>query len=65
MRCEKGATAYVIMDVLHDGPGQGYTIVGARSSADFIENDQAAIRGRVQDASRFSHLDHEGTLPSR
>src|SRR6266436_7221072 len=51
--------------MLDDGSCNRQAIVGARASADFIQDDQAMSRCMMQDGGRFLHFYHEGTLPRR
>ena len=57
---EEGLGAGAGVDVLDDGPGQRQPVVGGGAAADFVEHDEAARRGGVQDNGRLGHLDHEG-----
>ncbi len=50
------------MQVFGDSPGDGYTIVSTRAAPDFVHQHQTAVAEVVEDAGRFGHLDHEGTL---
>ena len=59
---KEGAAANPIMQMLDDGPSQRNPIVGAGSSADLIQKNQAAGSCTIQDVSRFDHLYHEGAL---
>ncbi len=65
MRGEQRPGSNGIMNVLDDGPRQARAIVGARAAANLVKNNQTAIGGRVENSSRFDHLDHEGTLATR
>ena len=46
-------------------PGQAQAVEGARAAANFIQDNQAARGGVVQDVRRLAHLHHEGGLPAR
>ena len=47
-------------DVFHDGPGERQPVVGGRSPADFVEEDQALPGGVVEDVGGLLHLRQEG-----
>ena len=66
MRGEKGAqgSPEALGQILGHGPGQGETVVGARSPADLVEDNQAAAARLAQDARGFHHLHHKGALAS-
>src|SRR5579859_5802768 len=57
-----GATAFVVVQILDNGPRDGQSIVGARAASDLVENDEAARRGVMQNVRRLDHLHHEGAL---
>src|SRR5450432_4846922 len=40
------------VDVFHNGPGDGQAIVGRGAAADFIQQDERAWRGGVEDRCR-------------
>ena len=52
-------------DVLDDGPGDGKPVERCGSTTDFVEDDQAARRGGVQNNRRFRHLHHESRSAAR
>jgi hypothetical protein len=47
-----------------DGPRQAQAVERAGAPADFVQYDQAAGGGVVEDVGRLGHLDHEGGLPA-
>ena len=53
------------MEVFDDGPGQAESVERARAPPDFVQDDQAARRGIVQEICCFAHLDHECGLAAR
>ena len=55
----------VLVDVLHDGPSDGDTVVGARAAPQLVEEHEAALTQVVQNRSCLGHLDHEGGLAQR
>jgi len=57
------AKVWVVMNVFHNRPGDGYTVVGAGASTDFVQDEQRAGRGMMEDICGFDHLDHKGRLP--
>src|SRR6266513_4727324 len=57
-----GSQVSAVLDMLRDSPGNAQSIVGAGSSADLIQKNQAAGSCTIQDVSRFDHLYHEGAL---
>ncbi len=59
-----GPQPWMVVDVLDDGPGNGDAVVGAGSTTDLIEDEQAAGTGVIEDVGRFYHLHHEGALTS-
>ena len=65
VRSEQRAAADLVVDVFDDRPGQRHAIVGARAASDLVEDHEAAVRGRIQNARRLGHLDHERTSPPR
>ena len=50
------------VEIFGHGPGDAQAIEGARATSDFIEDDQAARGGVVQDIGRLVHLNHKGAL---
>ena len=59
VRGEQRLGANVLMDMLDHGPSQREPIIGGSAAADFVQHDEAARRGGVQDHRRFGHLHHE------
>ena len=55
----------VLVDVLDNAPGNGDTVIGARATAQFIEQNEASLTHVVEDGSRLGHLDHEGRFAQR
>ena len=62
VRGEESAATDRVVDVLDDAPGERQAVVGAGAAADFVEDDEAAWRGGVEDAGRLGHFDHERAL---
>ncbi len=56
---------YVVVQVLGDGPGKAHPVVGRGSAPDLVQDNEAPLRGGVQDARRLGHLDHERGLSAR
>ena len=54
-----GAALRVLVQELGDGPRDADAVVRARAPADFIEQDERAVRQVVQDGRGFVHLHHE------
>ena len=46
-------------DVARDGPRQRQAVVGAGAAPDLVHEDEALVRGIVEDVGRFGHLHHE------
>ena len=65
MGCEQSLCLHpwMLMDVFHDRPGDGDTVVSTRTAAQFVEKDQAPVGEVVQDACCFRHLHHKGRFP--
>ncbi len=63
MRGKQRAAADHVVQMLGHGPGERDAVVRARAAADLVENHQAPRGGRVEDAGRLRHLDHERALP--
>ena len=57
-----GVQSAVLVDVLHDGPGDGDAVVGACASAQLVEEYERAFAHVVEDARGLVHLHHEGAL---
>ena len=49
-----------VVEVFGDGPGDADAVEGAGAAADFVEDDEAAGGGVVEDVGGFLHFDHEG-----
>ena len=64
VRGEEGAAteARRIVQVLHDGAGDGQSIPGRRAATDLVEQDQTPGRSVVQDVGQLEHLHHESRL---
>ena len=50
------------VEVFNDGPGDGEAVVGTGAPSNFVENDEAAGTGIVQDVGGLVHFDHEGRV---
>ena len=57
------AAARVVVQILHDGAGDGQPVIGAGATPDLVQDHQAARRRVMQDVRRLDHLDHERALP--
>ena len=55
----------VLMDIFHDCPSDGYTVVGAGSSSEFVEEDETAFGEVIEDGSGFIHLHHKSRFAQR
>ncbi|MPN59590.1 hypothetical protein SDC9_207311 [bioreactor metagenome] len=55
----------VLVYIFHDGPGNGYTVVGTCTSPQFIKEYQATVRQVVQDIGSLVHLYHKSGFPER
>src|SRR6516165_6286882 len=62
MSGEERFGADLVVQVLDDGPREAEAVEGAGAATDFIEDDQAALGGVVEDVSSLAHFDHEGGL---
>ena len=62
---EEGAAADFVVEVFGDAPGDGEAVECGCAASDFIEDDEAAVRGVIEDVRRFVHFHHEGRLTSR
>ena len=60
---EQGKSPDVVCQVSGAGPGQGQPVVSAGAAADLVDQDQAYIRGIVQDSGGLHHFRHEGGFP--
>ena len=58
VRGEEGLRAGLVVQVLDDGPRERMAVEGAHAAADFVEDDEAARGGVVEDVGRRAHLDH-------
>ncbi len=59
---EDTVSADRVQNILGHDPGDADPVVGARSAADLVQNDQGSIRGVVQNRGSLCHLDPEGAL---
>ena len=57
---EKRPATIDLVQVLDGGKGDGQAVIGRRSPADLVEDDQRPFAGLVEDRRRLDHLDHEG-----
>ncbi len=55
----------VVVQVLDHGPSYGHPVVGTRSAAYLVQQDDAAVGEVVDDGGRFKHLDHKGRFALR
>ena len=62
---EQGAGLQLVMQVFRNGPRNGKAVKGGGSAPYFIQNDQGAFRGVVQNQGGLTHFHHEGGLPAR
>ena len=53
----------VIVDIFNDCPGDGDSIVCTGAAADFIQDEQAAGGGMVENVCHLDHLHHKCGLP--
>ena len=53
------------LDMLDHGPGDGKSVERCGSTTDFIQDNQAARCGGVQNNRRFRHLHHESRSAAR
>src|SRR5688572_19091218 len=51
-----------VMDELGNRPGDAQAIVGARTASNFIQKNQAAMAGRIEDVCGLQHFHHKGAL---
>ena len=49
----------VLVQILHDGPGDGDAVVGAGAPSQFVEEHEGARRHIVEDIRSLGHLHHE------
>ena len=59
---ERLGLALVLVDVLHNRPGDGYAVVGARAAPQLVEEYQTALGEVIEDRRGFVHLHHERGL---
>jgi len=64
MRGEQRFCADLIVQMLNDAPRERKPVERARAAADFVQHDQAARGGVVQNIRRLGHLNHERGLPA-
>ena len=62
---EQRARFDFIVEKFRHAPGDRESIEGRSPAADFIENDETALRRVVHDVRRLVHLHHEGRLAAR
>ena len=60
-----GMRLRIFVDVLHDGPGDGYAVVSRRAAPQFVEEHERTLREVVHDVGGFGHLHHKRALPHR
>ncbi len=65
VRGEKRLRADLVMEMFYDRPRETEAIERARSTADFIQYDEAARRGVVENIGGLAHFHHEGALAAR
>ena len=51
-----------VLDKFGNGPGDAQPVIGAGSTPDFIEQNQAACGGAIENMCSFDHFDHERAL---
>ena len=54
-----GFDAGIVVQVFRHGPGDGNAVEGGGAAADFVEHNQRARRGIVEDVGGFLHFHHE------
>ncbi len=59
---EKRVAVHLRVDVLHHRFRDAHAVVGGRAAADFVQNDEAVLRGVAENVGHFLHFHHEGTL---
>src|SRR5690625_7115188 len=57
-----GAAFCVMVKLFDNGPCDAEAVVGARAASDFVENNQAAVGGVVENICGFVHFDHESRI---
>ena len=55
----------LIMQMLDNGPRQAQPIESAGAAPDFVQHNQAAVRGVIENVGGLTHLDHERRLTAR
>ena len=60
---KKGTRSRHVMQMFNDGPGNGYTIMRARASTNFIEDNQAVLGCMMEYRRGLFHLDHKSAFP--
>ena len=55
----------IVVEILNHTPRNGYTIVGARTPTNLVEEYKATVGYIVENCSTLQHLDHKGTLALR
>ena len=53
------------VDVFDHRPRDGETVIGRGAAANFIQQDQRARRGRIEDRRRLGHFHHESGAAAR
>ena len=54
-----------LVQVFHDGPGNGDAVIGRGATAQLVEEHERARRDVVQDVRGLRHLDHERRFAQR
>ena len=49
----------VLVEIFHDGPGYGDTVVGGRAAPQFVEEHERAWRDVVENIGSLGHLHHK------
>ena len=52
----------IVVEILDDRPGDGDPVIGARPTAQLVEEDEGAWCEGIEDTGGLLHLDHEGRL---
>ena len=65
MRGEQRAAAIALVQMLDRRPGYGEPVEGRGAAADFVQNDQRALAGLIEDRRGLDHLDHESRVAAR
>ncbi len=53
---------WVVVNILYHRPGDRDSVICARSTSNFIQNEQAAGSGIVENGGSLNHLNHKGGL---